>query len=195
MSYLVAVPDTVSAAATGMAGIGSALTAATAAASAQTTNLLAAGTDEVSSAIASLFSGHGLAYQQVATRISAFHDEFVRTLAAGASAYADAEATNAALLDAINAPTRALLGRPLIGDGAAGTAANPDGQAGGLLYGNGGAGYTSMSEGIAGGRGGDAGLFGNGGVGGGGGAGAGGIGGAAGTGTGGHDGANGAGGA
>ncbi|MGV7705393.1 PGRS repeat-containing protein, partial [Mycobacterium kansasii] len=65
------------------------------------------------------------------------------------------------LLGAINAPTNTLLGRPLIGDGAAGTAANPNGQSGGLLWGNGGNGYNGL-----GGNGGAAGLIGNGGAGG-----------------------------
>ncbi len=46
------------------------------------------------------------------------------------------------LFDVINAPTLALLNRPLIGNGADGTAANPNGQAGGLLIGNGGNGFS-----------------------------------------------------
>lgn len=76
------------------------------------------------------------------------------------------------ILGVINAPTEALLGRPLIGNGAAGSAANPNGGAGGLLYGNGGAGFSQTGAGLAGGAGGSAGLVGNGGVGGAGGAGA-----------------------
>jgi broad specificity phosphatase PhoE len=76
-----------------------------------------------------------------------------------------------ALDPVINAPTDALFGRDLIGNGAAGTAASPNGGAGGYLFGDGGTGY-------AGGSGGSAGLIGNGGTGGAGvGGGAGGIGG------------------
>ena len=78
--------------------------------------------------------------------------------------------------DIINAPTNLLLGRPLIGNGANGTAAAPNGQAGGLLFGNGGAGFNGE-----GGNGGPAGLWGNGGAGGSGGL----------SGTGGHGGAGG----
>ena len=42
----------------------------------------------------------------------------------------------------INAPTDARLGRDLIGNGAPGTATAPTGGSGGLLFGDGGAGYT-----------------------------------------------------
>ncbi|WP_140032002.1 PE domain-containing protein, partial [Mycobacterium tuberculosis] len=71
----------------------------------------------------------------------AFHDQFVRALAAGAGAYAGAEAANVEqqLLNAINAPTLALLGRPLIGNGADGSPGTGQaGGPGGILYGNGG---------------------------------------------------------
>jgi hypothetical protein len=76
------------------------------------------------------------------------------------------------VLGVVNAPTEALLGRPLIGNGANG--APGTGQAGGpggILFGNGGAG-GSGAPGQAGGAGGAAGLIGNGGAGGAGGAGA-----------------------
>ncbi|BDN81080.1 PE-PGRS family protein [Mycobacterium pseudoshottsii JCM 15466] len=146
MSSIAVFPEAVSAAAADVANIGRALSAANAAATVPTTNLLAAGTDEISTAVASLFSGHGQAYQRLANQLMAFHDQFAQALTAGASAYTGAEATNASPLQTveqnalglINAPTQTLLGRPLIGDGAAGTATNPNGGAGGLLYGNGG---------------------------------------------------------
>ncbi|SON60583.1 PE-PGRS family protein PE_PGRS11 [Mycobacterium simulans] len=68
----------------------------------------------------------------------------------------------------INAPTTVLFGRGLIGNGAPGTAANPNGGAGGILFGDGGAGYTPTGGmgSVAGGSGGNAGLIGNGGAGG-----------------------------
>ncbi|BBX94775.1 PE domain-containing protein [Mycobacterium lacus] len=74
----------------------------------------------------------------------------------------------AALDPIINAPTNALFGRDLIGNGAAGTAASPTGGAGGFLFGDGGAGYapTGGVSATAGGRGGNAGLIGDGGTGG-----------------------------
>ena len=64
----------------------------------------------------------------------------------------------------INAPTDALFGRDLIGNGIAGTAGSPTGGAGGFLFGDGGTGYTGAN-------GGNAGLIGTGGAGGGGSAG------------------------
>ncbi len=85
----------------------------------------------------------------------------------------------------------------LICNGADGTQANPNGVGGGLLFGNGGAGWNSTEAGVAGGNGGNGGLLlGNGGHGGVGGAGAaGGAGGNAGLllGNGGHGGAGGSG--
>ncbi len=72
------------------------------------------------------------------------YELFEQALTGAASAYASAEATNVEqqVLGLINAPTQALWGRPLIGNGADGTAANPNGGAGGLLYGNGGNGFS-----------------------------------------------------
>ncbi|CAJ1494479.1 cellulase family glycosylhydrolase [[Mycobacterium] kokjensenii] len=64
-------------------------------------------------------------------------------------------------------------GSIVIGNGADGTADNPDGGNGGWLFGDGGNGWNSTDDGVAGGHGGAAvGLFGNGGAGGDGGAGA-----------------------
>ncbi|OPE46979.1 hypothetical protein BV508_23775, partial [Mycobacterium intermedium] len=126
----------VDAATTDLAHIGAALTQANSAAAPSTTGLLAAGADEVSTAIAALFGSHAQAYQALSAEAEAFHAQFVQLVKSGATSYATAEAGNAGslqmveqqLLGAVNAPTNALLGRPLIGDGAAGTAANPDGQ-------------------------------------------------------------------
>lgn len=77
------------------------------------------------------------------------------------------------LASALNQLLVTLLGDPgacgLVCNGADGTSAlNPDGQGGGVLFGNGGNGWTSTDPGVAGGNGGQAGLFGNGGMGGGG---------------------------
>ncbi|MCV7199848.1 PE domain-containing protein [Mycobacterium angelicum] len=67
----------------------------------------------------------------------------------------------------INAPTGFVFHRALIGNGVAGTAASPNGGAGGILFGDGGAGYSPTGGGaVAGGSGGNAGLIGNGGAGG-----------------------------
>ncbi len=169
MEYLIAAQDVLVAAAADLEGIGSALAAANRAAEAPTTGLLAAGADEVSAAIASLFSGNAQAYQALSAQAAAFHQQFVRALSSAAGSYAAAEAANAspmqAVLDVVNGPTQLLLGRPLIGDGANGGPGQNGGD-GGLLYGNGGNGGSSSTPGQPGGRGGAAGLIGNGGAGG-----------------------------
>ncbi|MCV7123872.1 PE family protein, partial [Mycobacterium lacus] len=173
MSFVFTAPEMLMAAATDLAGIGSALGAANAAAAAATTGVLPAAADEVSAQIAALFSQHAQSYRALSAQAAAFHDQFVGALTTGGASYASAEAANAQqnLLNAINAPTQALLGRPLIGNGAngaPGTGAN--GAPGGILIGNGGAG-GSGGPGQNGGKGGAAGLFGLGGAGGAGGTG------------------------
>ncbi|WP_285854628.1 PE family protein, partial [Paenibacillus elgii] len=136
------VPEMLAAAAKDIAGVGSTLNSANALAAANTTAVAASAADQVSAAVASLFSGHAQQYQAFSSQFAAFHEQFVQTLAGAAGSYAGAEASAVQtlqrdVLGAINAPTQALLGRPLIGDGADGTAANANGGAGGLLYGNG----------------------------------------------------------
>ena len=103
MSSLIAAPELITTAATDVASIGSTLSAAHAAAAAPTTGILAAAEDEVSVAIADLFSGHGQAYQALSAQVAAFHEQFVQALTAGAGSYASAEAANASLLQPWNA--------------------------------------------------------------------------------------------
>ena len=130
MSFLIAVPEMVAAAATDLARVGSALSAANAAAVVPTSSVIAAGADEVSATIAALFGAHAQAYQALSAQAATFHTQFVQALTAGANSYAGAEAANASPLQAaqqdalraINAPSQALLGRPLIGNGANGAA-------------------------------------------------------------------------
>ncbi|MEK0596655.1 PE family protein, partial [Mycobacterium ulcerans] len=187
MSYLLVAPELLTSAATDLEGIASALSTANLAAAVPTTGMLAAGADEVSAAVASLFAGYGQAYQSISLQANAFQAQFIQAINGAGGAYVAAEAASTSPLQAfedtvlgvINAPTQTLLGRPLIGDGAAGTVANPNGGAGGFLYGNGGNGFSQTTAGVAGGAGGAAGLIGNGGMGGAGGAGA--AGGAGGT--------------
>lgn len=108
MSYVLATPEMVAAAANNLAQIGSTLSAANAAALAPTTGVLAAGADEVSAAVASLFSGHAQAYQTLGTQAAAFHERFIQALSTAAGAYGSAEAANASplqqALNVINAP-------------------------------------------------------------------------------------------
>ncbi|WP_261880970.1 PE family protein, partial [Mycobacterium marinum] len=178
MPLVFATPEIIAAAATDLAQIGSAISGANTAAAAPTTEVLAAGADEVSTVVASLFSRYAQAYQVLGADMAAIHDQFVEALNAGANWYAGVESANTSTLQTvqqdvlglINAPTQALLGRGLIGNGAAGTASHPDGYDGGFLYGSGGSGYNSATSGVGGGAGGAAGLIGNGGAGGAGGA-------------------------
>ncbi|MEK0501852.1 PE family protein, partial [Mycobacterium ulcerans] len=169
-AVLVVAPEALSAAAANIAGIGSSLGAANAAAATPTTTVLAAGTDEISTTIATLFCGYARDYQNLSTQLASFHQQFLQALTGSANSYTAAEAANTnplqaleqQLLAAINAPTQTLLGRPLIGNGANG-APGQNGADGGLLWGTGGTGDATHP---AGGNGGNAGLIGNGGAGG-----------------------------
>ncbi|WP_261861693.1 PE family protein, partial [Mycobacterium marinum] len=173
MSYLIAAPELLAGAATDLADLGSTLQIANRAAAATITGVPAAGADDVSAALAAVFSGHALDYQALSAQMAGAHQRFVQALTASGSSYAAAEAANTnplqgieeQLLGVLNSPTQALLGRPLIGDGAAG-APGQDGGDGGLLLGNGGAAGTGTAANPDGGNGGAAGLIGNGGAGG-----------------------------
>ncbi len=130
MSYVVAVPELLASAATDLERIGSTLSTANAAAAAPTTTVAAAAEDEVSAAIASLFSRHAKEFQTLSAQAQAFHSQFTQVLTRAGASYAAAEAANAnPLLAVVNAPTEALAGRPLIGNGTNGAAGT--GQSGG----------------------------------------------------------------
>jgi hypothetical protein len=58
MSYLIAAPEILGSTATDLASIARTLNTANASAAAPTTGILAAAKDEVSAAVAALFSGH-----------------------------------------------------------------------------------------------------------------------------------------
>ncbi|WP_421845749.1 PE-PPE domain-containing protein [Mycobacterium sp.] len=174
---MIATPDVLGKAAADLAAIRSAIIEASAAAGAMTRQVEVAAADEVSAAAAAFFGAYALEYQTHSMRAVAFHDSFVQAVSASAEAYATAEAASVSLLqsvhtdalNAVNAHTEALIGRPLIGDGADGGTVDGVGQpggAGGILFGSGGAGGISTNVGVAGGVGGAAGLFGNGGAGG-----------------------------
>ena len=80
MPYVIAAPEMLAAAASDVAGIGSSIKAANAAAAAPTTAVAAAAGDEVSAAIASLFSGHAQEFQALNAQAAAFHAEFVASV-------------------------------------------------------------------------------------------------------------------
>jgi hypothetical protein len=175
VSLLVVAPELLESATADLENIRSALSSAHAAATGPTTGLLAAGADDVSTAVASLFAGYGQEFQALSVQAGAFHQQFVQLMGSAAGSYQATEVASASplqaaeqdLLGVINAPTEALLGRALLGDGTNGTVTNPNGGAGGLLYGNGGTGYSQTATSTqAGGAGGAAGLIGTGGAGG-----------------------------
>lgn len=170
MSFLIN-PDGFAAAVADVARVGVSVGDAVAQAAAPTTGVVTAAADEVSHAIAALFSGHGEAFQAASAQVAAFHDQFVALLNGSVGQYVSAEAASAnPLLDFINSPFQTFLGRPLIGDGANGftdAAGNgTNGGAGGLLWGNGGRGGDAARISGSGGAGGAGGMFGNGGMGG-----------------------------
>ncbi len=94
MSFVTVAPEFVGQAAGQLESIGSALSAAHAAAAAPTTGVVAAAGDEVSAAIASLFSRHGQQFQALNAQAAAFHNEFTNLLNTGAGSYLSTEIAN-----------------------------------------------------------------------------------------------------
>lgn len=92
MSFLIAAPEFIDAAAADLANLGSMIGSANNAVAAATMGILPAAADEVSAEIAALFSSHAVGYQQLSAQAAAFHELFVQNLAAGTGAYAAAEA-------------------------------------------------------------------------------------------------------
>ncbi len=142
MSFVLVSPETVAAVATDLKRIGASLAHENASAAASTTAVVSAAADEVSTAVAALFSQHAQGYQAAAAQVAAFHSRFVQALTAGAGAYAFAEAANASPLQsamgAVSASAQTLLSRPLIGNGANATTPGGNGGDGGWLFGSGG---------------------------------------------------------
>jgi len=178
MSWVVIAPEALAVAASDVARIGATVEAAHAVAAVSTNQVMSAAEDEVSSAVAVLFSEQGRGFAALIAGAAGFHQRFVQALGAAARSYAGAEAANVSplqtveqdLLDAVNGPIQAFTGRPLIGNGANGytnaSGVGTPGGDGGWLTGNGGSGGNSTFAGAAGGAGGSAGLIGNGGMGG-----------------------------
>lgn len=95
MSFVTVVPEVVGQAAGQLDNIGSALSAARAAAAGPTTGVVAAAGDEVSAAIAALFSSHAQQFQALNAQAAAFHSQLTNLLNAGAASYLGAEIANA----------------------------------------------------------------------------------------------------
>lgn len=95
MSFVTTQPESLSAAAANLHGIGAALTAQNNAAAGPTTALAPAAADEVSALTAAQFAAHAQMYQAVSSQAAAIHEMFVNTLGTSALSYADTEAANA----------------------------------------------------------------------------------------------------
>src|ERR1700751_4262858 len=98
MSYVIAAPEDVAAAASDLSNIGSTIDSANSAASRPVSSGLAPGADEGSTSIAGLFDAHAQAYQALSAAAQAFHAQFVQLMSAGAEQYALTEAANASPL-------------------------------------------------------------------------------------------------
>ena len=146
MSFLVAEPESVTAAAGNLAGIGATIEEANAAAAARTTAITAAAADDVSLAIAEMFGTYGQQFHTLSADAAAFHSEFVTLLSGGAGAYISAELTNAELSGSAAASTPILGG--LLGGGSTGSGG---GILGGLLGGGGSGGGGILGGGTGGG--------------------------------------------
>ncbi|MHA7649936.1 PE family protein [Mycobacterium sp. ML4] len=107
MSFLFTQPEFLRSAATDLAGVGSTINAATSAAAGPTTEVLAAGADEVSMAMATIFGAHAQSYQVLSTQAARFHNRFVSLLNSAGGAYSSAEFANVRVqaLNVIGAPT------------------------------------------------------------------------------------------
>lgn len=100
MTYVIAQPQIMAAAAADIERIGSALNAAKGAAAGPTSVLLAPAADEVSAAVTKLFGAYGQQYQAVLQRAAGFHNEFTQALAAAGHAYLNTEGAMAAAMGA-----------------------------------------------------------------------------------------------
>ncbi|WP_084027649.1 PE family protein [Mycobacterium avium] len=95
MSFVTTQPEMLAVAAGNLAGIGSAMNAANAAAAAPTMGVVPAAADEVSALTAMQFAAHASLYQTVSAQAAAIHDQFVGAMGASAGSYAATEAANA----------------------------------------------------------------------------------------------------
>ena len=96
MSFVITVPELLSAASGDLETIGTAMSSGNAAAAGPTTSIVPAAGDSVSALAAVQFAAHGALYQAVAAQAAAIHQGFVSVLSTSAGSYAATEAANAA---------------------------------------------------------------------------------------------------
>ena len=147
MSYVIAAPEMIAAAASDLAGIGSTLNVANAVAAAPTTGILVAAEDEVSAAIAALFSAHGQGFQALSAHAASFHDQFVQALSGSGSTYALAEAANVSPLQTVKQDLVAAQSTFNLGLGNQGTNNLGSGNIGVNIIGNGNTGNSNFGGG------------------------------------------------
>jgi PE family len=94
MSFVTTQPETLSAAAGDLQGVGADLAAHNSAAAGPTTAVMPAAADEVSTLTAAQFTAHAQLYQAVSAQAAAIHEMFVSTLSTSAGSYAATEAAN-----------------------------------------------------------------------------------------------------
>jgi PE-PPE domain/PE family len=107
MNHVFVQPQLLATTAADVAGIGSVIDRATAAATGPTSGLAAAAGDEVSVATAELFNAYSQGYRAILRQAANFHDEFARALTGAGGAYARAEADAAGALASLTAPASA----------------------------------------------------------------------------------------
>jgi len=95
VSFVTTQPESLSAAAGDLQGVGADLTAHNAAAVGPTAAISPAAADEVSALTAAQFTAHAQLYQAVSAQAAAIHEMFVNTLSTSAGSYAATEAANA----------------------------------------------------------------------------------------------------
>ncbi|HTQ21239.1 PE family protein [Mycobacterium sp.] len=96
MSFVIAYPEHLAAAASSLQSISAAFTAGNAAAAGPTTGVVPAAADEISALTAAQFAAHAQRYQALSAQAGVIHQLLVTTLAASAASYAATEAANAA---------------------------------------------------------------------------------------------------
>ncbi|MBI2700909.1 MAG: PE-PPE domain-containing protein [Mycobacterium sp.] len=101
MTSLLVQPEIITSVVTDMERIGSTVSAASAAAAAPTSGLLAAAADEVSAAIANFFGTYGQEFQAAVATVEAYQSQFQQALAAAANAYVHTEAAAATALQGV----------------------------------------------------------------------------------------------
>ncbi|SRX95722.1 PE-PGRS family protein, triacylglycerol lipase LipY (esterase/lipase) (triglyceride lipase) (tributyrase) [Mycobacterium tuberculosis H37Rv] [Mycobacterium shimoidei] len=97
MSFVRVQPEVLAAATDDLRSIGSALSAASAAAAGPTTGVQPAAADAVSVVTAARFAAHAQRYQALSAQAAAIREQFAATLGISAGSYASTEAANAAV--------------------------------------------------------------------------------------------------